>query len=59
MSYNQIYPEFVYSLYIFCNCNYCSNAFMDFLHAYRQGCPEKLRGLGQRVKVGPLTQVVR
>ena len=26
---------------------------------YRQGRPEKLRGPGQRVKVGPLTQVVR
>ena len=25
----------------------------------RQGCPEKLRGPGQRVKVGPFTQVVR
>ena len=27
--------------------------------AYEQGRPEKLRGPGQRVKVGPLTQVVR
>ena len=25
----------------------------------RQGRPEKLRGPGQRVKVGPFTQVVR
>ena len=29
MSYNQIYPGFAYSLYMFYNCNYCSNAFMD------------------------------
>ena len=31
----------------------------EFQHIDGQGRPEKLRGPGQRVKVGPLTQVVR
>ena len=49
MSYNQIYPEFVYSLYIFCNCNYCSNAFMDFF-ACIQGSIVSLRIFNKQEK---------
>ena len=35
------------------------NGFLMNIIVHDQGRPEKLRGPGQRVKVGPFTQVVR
>ena len=51
INYNQIYPGFAYSLYmyIFCNCNYCSNAFMH-VFACIQSTIVSLRVFNQQEK---------
>ena len=49
MSYNQMYPEFAYSLYMFCNCNYCNNAFID-ISACIQSSIVSLRVFNQQEK---------